>query len=86
MYSKKNTLNFCFPYNFQPKQDTAKIPVDLDPGNVVVKGTNSPTRFSTSILFHHSNQPGPLTNGLKYFRFWLRVRRAIQNFMNLPGV
>ena len=23
-------------------------------------------------FFHHSNLPEPLTNGLKYFRFWLR--------------
>ena len=29
----------------------------------------SPTRFSTSIFFHHSNPHRPLTNGLKYFDF-----------------
>ena len=30
---------------------------------------NSPTRFSTSIFFHHSNQPGPLINKFEYLRF-----------------
>ena len=35
---------------------------------------------------HHSNLPGLLTNGLKYFRIWLRFRRVIQIFPNLPGV
>ena len=34
-------------------------------------------------FFHHLNQPGPLTNGLK---FWLSFRRVIRIFMNLPGV
>ena len=29
----------------------------------------SPTRFSTSIFFHNSNQPRPLINKFKYFRF-----------------
>ena len=38
---------------------------------------DSPTRFSTSCFFHHLNQPEPLTNGLKYFRFWFRFRRDI---------
>ena len=28
-------------------------------------------------FFHHLNLPGPLTNGLKYFRFWLRIRWVI---------
>ena len=50
-----------------------------------VKGTVQ-TRFSTSSFFHHSNQPGPLTNGLKYFRFWLSFCRVIWIFLNLPGV
>ena len=27
-------------------------------------------------LFHHSNQPGPLTNGLKYLRFLLRLLKV----------
>ena len=35
--------------------------------------------------FRHSNLPGPLTNRLKYFRFWLRFRNYL-NFWNLPGV
>ena len=35
----------------------------------------------------HSNLPGPLTNGLTYFRFWLRIREVIQIFpKNLTGV
>ena len=29
-------------------------------------------------FFHNSNQPGSLTNGLKYFRFWFRFRRDIR--------
>ena len=29
---------------------------------------------------HNSRLPGPLNNGLKYFRFWLRFRRVIQVF------
>ena len=29
------------------------------------------TRILTSSFFHHSNQPGPLTNGLEYLQFWL---------------
>ena len=33
-------------------------------------------RFSTFSFVHHSNLPGPLTNGFKYFRFWLRFRRV----------
>ena len=35
---------------------------------------------------HHSNLPGLLTNGLKYFRIWLRFCRVIWTFPNLPGV
>ena len=34
-------------------------------------------RFFTFSFFHHLNLPGPLTNGLKYFRFWLRIRWVI---------
>ena len=30
------------------------------------------------LFFHHFNQPGPLTNGLKYFRIWFRFRRDIR--------
>ena len=37
-------------------------------------------------FFHHLNQPGPLTNGLKYFRIWLGFRWVIRIFMYLPGV
>ena len=46
-----------------------------------IKGTVQQD-FRTS-FFHNSNLPGPLTNGLKYFRFWLRIRRVIQIFRNL---
>ena len=53
--------------------------------------------FSGSYLKGHSNkifdlqflsfEPGPLVNGLKYFRFWLRFRPVIQIFhKNLSGV
>ena len=34
-------------------------------------------------FFHPSNLPGPLTNGLKYFRFWLRFSRVIWIFTGL---
>ena len=37
-------------------------------------------------FFHNSNQLGPLTNELKYFRFWFRFRRDIHIFKNFPGV
>ena len=46
---------------------------------------DSPMRFSTSSFFHHLNQPGSLTNGLKHFWFWWSFRRVIWNFMNPPG-
>ena len=29
-------------------------------------------------FFHHSNQPGLLINGFKYFQFFLRFRRVIR--------
>ena len=41
-----------------------------------IKGTVQQD-FRTS-FFHNSNLPGPLTNGLKYFRFWLRIHSVIQ--------
>ena len=34
-----------------------------------IKGTVQ-RDFRTPCFFHHSNQPGPLTKGLKYFRIW----------------
>ena len=40
-------------------------------------------------FFHHSNQPWLLTNGLKYFWLWLRIRRVIRILslkIWLPGV
>ena len=39
--------------------------------------------FRPSLFFHHSNQPEPLTNGLKYFRFWFRFRWDTRIFPNL---
>ena len=36
---------------------------------LALKGTYSPMIFSTSSSIHHLNQPGPMTNGLKYLRF-----------------
>ena len=33
-----------------------------------------------------SNLPGPLTNGLKYFRFLLRFRPVNTIFCNIPAV
>ena len=37
-------------------------------------------RFWTPSFFHHSNRPGPLTNGLKYYRFLFRFRPDIPIF------
>ena len=34
--------------------------------------------FDLQFFFHHLNHPGPLTNRLKYFRFWLGFRQIIQ--------
>ena len=46
--------------------------------------------FRSTVLFHHSNLPWPLTNGLKCFRFWGRIRRVIRILgskkTRLPGV
>ena len=30
-------------------------------------------------FFHYSNLPGPLINGFKYLRFWLRFRESYSN-------
>ena len=39
------------------------------------------------LFFHNSSLPGPLSNGLKYVRFWSRFCRVIQSFRkNLPRV
>ena len=40
-----------------------------------------PTRFSTSSFFHYLNLSGPLTKGLKYFRFLSRYRRVIRTLV-----
>ena len=36
--------------------------------------------FRLPFFFHHSNRSEPLTNGIKYFRFWFRFRRVILIF------
>ena len=41
---------------------------------------NSPTRFLASSFFHPSNQPGPLTNGLKYFQYF--YGQVFNKFLN----
>ena len=39
---------------------------------------NIPTKLSFSIFYYYSNLPRRVTDGLKYFRFWLRFSRVIQ--------
>ena len=58
---------------------------ELRLNHIFVSWRDSPTRFSTLSFFHSSNLPGPLTNGLKYFRLWLRIRWVILNFQS-PGL
>ena len=41
-----------------------------------LKGTVQPD-FWPPVFFHNLNLPGPLTNGLKYFLVWLRIRWVI---------
>ena len=42
---------------------------------------SSPMKFSTCFFsLHNSSLPGPLSNGLKYFRVWLRFCRVIRVF------
>ena len=40
-------------------------------------------------FFHYSNLHGPLIDGLKYFRFLIKISRSLSNFRlnktNLPG-
>ena len=45
-----------------------------------VKGQSNEI-FHPKFLFHHSNQPRPLTNVLKYFQIWFRFRGDIQNLL-----
>ena len=54
--------------------------VNISKDNLVKR--NSPTRFSTSRFIHHSNLPGPLSNGVKFFRFWLRFRWVIRSLVS----
>ena len=47
--------------------------------------------FWPSVFFPHSNLPGPLTNGLKYVRFWSDFAELFKFLespwpVNLPGV
>ena len=37
-------------------------------------------KILTSRFVHHSNKHGPLTKGLKYFRFGLKIRRVNRIF------
>ena len=37
-------------------------------------------------FFHNSNLPGPLTNGLKYSQFCLRIHRVIRIFQSPRGM
>ena len=50
---------------------------------------NIPTKLSFSIFYYYSNLPRRVTDGLKYFRFWLRFSRVIQILgfkkTDLPG-
>ena len=39
--------------------------------------------YLPSVNIYHLNLPGPLTNWLTYFRFWLRFRRVIQIFRGI---
>ena len=52
------------------------------PANIIqVQSLFKETVQLTSCFFHHLNLPGPMRNGLKYFRFCLRIRRAFQHKM-----
>ena len=56
-----------------------------------LKGRDSPTRFSTSGYFHHSNQSVPLTNRLKYFSILAKNSQSyriwiLSSKIWLPGV
>ena len=39
---------------------------------LMIKGQSN--EIFNSSFFHNSNQAVPLTDGLKYFQFWLRIR------------
>ena len=39
--------------------------------------------YLPSVNIYHLNLPGPLTNWLTYFRFWLRFRRVVQIFRGI---
>ena len=54
------------------------VRVFLIKGSARVLERDSPKIFLTPSFFHHLNQPGPLTNGLKYFRIWFRYRQDIR--------
>ena len=49
--------------------------------NVIMVTRDSPTRFLNYSFFHSSNQPGQLSNGLKYFRFWLSFCWVLRIFV-----
>ena len=51
---------------------------------IILKGQSN--EFFNYQFLHYSNRSGPLTNGLKYFRFWFRSRRDIRIFPELRAV
>ena len=51
---------------------------------ITLKGQSN--EFFNFQFLHYSNRSGPLTNGLKYFRFWFRSRRDIRIFPELRAV
>ena len=55
---------------------------------LILKGTVQ-RDFRPAAFFITQTSRGPLTNRLKYFRFWLRIRQVIQILSSkilLPGV
>ena len=57
------------------------LPLCIDSSSLPLNGQIFKPRF-----FHNSNMLGQVTNGVKYFRFWLRFCWDIRIFPNLPGV
>ena len=69
---------FNFAARYQRERVKTQMPTFVQQ---YIKGTvHRDFRLS---FFHHSNLPGSLTNGLKYFRFWSRFRRVVQNFQGI---
>ena len=69
---------FNFAARYQRERVKTQMPTFVQQ---YIKGTvHRDFRLS---FFHHSNLPGSLTNGLKYFRFWSRFRRVVQIFQGI---